>query len=105
MESTKPSLSTAGCVKPWVQKFTNNPRESFFDQFVGSDDARFVEIREVNTQIIHFRLFHSTLTFHRSMKRTLNTPMSRLGQITPMADQIFPSSSKYDLRICYGSYR
>ncbi|RFN45503.1 hypothetical protein FIE12Z_10266 [Fusarium flagelliforme] len=46
MVSTKPTLSPAGCVKPWVQKFTNDPRESFFDQFVSSDDARYVEIQE-----------------------------------------------------------
>ena len=51
MTSTKPALSPAGRVTPWIQKFTNDPRDSFIDQFVDSDDARFVEIREVNTTI------------------------------------------------------
>ncbi|KAF5238948.1 hypothetical protein FANTH_10120 [Fusarium anthophilum] len=46
MTSMKPTLSSAGCVKPWIQKFTNTPRDSFFDQFVDSRDARFVEIIE-----------------------------------------------------------
>ncbi|KAF5667007.1 hypothetical protein FDENT_12206 [Fusarium denticulatum] len=46
MTSTKPTLSSAGGVKPWIQKFTNNPRDGFFDQFVDSHDARFVEIVE-----------------------------------------------------------
>ncbi|KAL9570152.1 hypothetical protein ACKAV7_005660 [Fusarium commune] len=46
MTSPKPYLSSAGCVKPWIQKFTNTPRDTFFDQFVGSRDAKFVEIIE-----------------------------------------------------------
>ncbi|KAF4944170.1 hypothetical protein FGADI_12883 [Fusarium gaditjirri] len=46
MTSTRPTLSSAGCVKPWIQKFTNTPRDAFFDQFVDSHDARFVEIIE-----------------------------------------------------------
>ncbi|KAF5688014.1 hypothetical protein FCIRC_2085 [Fusarium circinatum] len=46
MTSMKPILSSTGGVKPWIQKFTNTPRDSFFDQFVDSSDARFIEIVE-----------------------------------------------------------
>ncbi|CAG7557890.1 unnamed protein product [Fusarium equiseti] len=46
MVSAKPTLSPAGRVKPWIQKFTNDPGEGFFNQFVESDDARYVEIQE-----------------------------------------------------------
>ncbi|KAG4255427.1 hypothetical protein FPRO04_03959 [Fusarium proliferatum] len=46
MASVETTLSSAGCVKPWIQKFTNTPRDGFFDQFVDSHDARFVEIIE-----------------------------------------------------------
>ncbi|KLO85634.1 uncharacterized protein LW93_14249 [Fusarium fujikuroi] len=46
MTSTKPTLSSIGCVKPWIRKFTNTPRDTFFDQFADSHDAKFVEIIE-----------------------------------------------------------
>ncbi|RBA19163.1 hypothetical protein FPRO05_10092 [Fusarium proliferatum] len=46
MTSTKPTLSSIGCVKPWIRKFTNTPRDAFFDQFADSHDAKFVEIIE-----------------------------------------------------------
>lgn len=46
MTSTQPPLSSAGSVKPWIQKFTNTPRDAFFDQFADSHDAKFVEIIE-----------------------------------------------------------
>ncbi|VTT55208.1 unnamed protein product [Fusarium fujikuroi] len=46
MTSTNPTLSSIGCVKPWIRKFTNTPRDAFFDQFADSHDAKFVEIIE-----------------------------------------------------------
>ncbi|CVL12102.1 uncharacterized protein FPRN_03560 [Fusarium proliferatum] len=46
MTSTKATLSSIGCVKPWIRKFTNTPRDAFFDQFADSHDAKFVEIIE-----------------------------------------------------------